>query len=285
MLFSQRQGFKPVKQILQIDNMDDDLKISLWNALGVFYWEHVNEPLLVTHDRYIGTRESYILPLLRLLWHLYYKKPLDTLSNSWDIVYKTIRNYFFECPWYEVYDFIEFIATRDTNEDKSKKFIELCNVILEQEMSAYRFVEGHVTKITSEEEIESIEQAIQNPDIFTGASIHLKTALNLLSDRKNPDYRNSIKESISAVEAVCAIICEDQSASLGKALKIIETKTKIELHSALKAAFDKLYGYMSDGDGIRHAMMEESNLKFEDAKFMLVACSAFTNYLKDKNKN
>lgn len=51
------------------------------------------------------------------------------------------------------------------------------------------------------------------------------------------------------------------------------------MHSDLKEAFKKLYGYTSDADGIRHALMDESNLDFEDAKFMLVSCSAFTNYL------
>ena len=54
---------------------------------------------------------------------------------------------------------------------------------------------------------------------------------------------------------------------------------KIEIHPALKKAFNNLYGYTSDSGGIRHASLSESNLKFEDAKFMLVSCSAFTNYL------
>lgn len=38
---------------------------------------------------------------------------------------------------------------------------------------------------------------------LNGANIHLTKALSLLSDRNKPDYRNSIKESISAVEATC----------------------------------------------------------------------------------
>jgi hypothetical protein len=33
-------------------------------------------------------------------------------------------------------------------------------------------------------------------------SEHLNTAIGFLSDRKNPHYRNSIKESISAVESL-----------------------------------------------------------------------------------
>lgn len=282
MLFSQRQGFKPTKQIIQLSDIDDDLRNGLWNALTLFYWESIDQPVLITRDRFNGVSEHHMLIFLKIMWHSYFKKPIDTLGIQWDTIYKFIRNYFFTCPWFDVYDFIEFVASRDQSQPNSEKFVDLCNSILEKEMSGYRFIDGIITPITHQEEIESIEQAIQNSDKFHGASIHLKTALGLLSDRKAPDYRNSIKESISAVEAICAIICDDQSASLGKALKIIETKSKIELHSALKASFDKLYGYMSDADGIRHAMLDESDLKFEDAKFMLVTCSAFVNYLKDK---
>ena len=52
------------------------------------------------------------------------------------------------------------------------------------------------------------------------------------------------------------------------------------MHKALKEAFCKLYGYASDEGGIRHAEgMFESNVSFEDAKYFLVSCCAFVNYL------
>lgn len=41
----------------------------------------------------------------------------------------------------------------------------------------------------------------------------------------------------------------------------------------------KRYGWTSDTPGIRHALMTEPDLHVEDAKFMLVACSAFINYV------
>lgn len=36
-LFSQRKGIKPVKSIIQSDNIDEDMRNSLWNALTIFY--------------------------------------------------------------------------------------------------------------------------------------------------------------------------------------------------------------------------------------------------------
>jgi len=57
---------------------------------------------------------------------------------------------------------------------------------------------------------------------------------------------------------------------------------QIGLHPALKASFSSLYGYTSDEGGIRHALMEEEKVDFNDAKFMLVVCSAFVSFVLSK---
>lgn len=112
-------------------------------------------------------------------------------------------------------------------------------------------------------------------------SIH--QANKLLSDRDNPDYENSIKESISAVEAICEIITDakGKETTLGAILKKLD-KNGIVIHKALLSAFSSLYGYTSDANGIRHAGdFDGPTASFEEAKFMLVACCAFINYLTD----
>jgi len=262
-LFSQRKGLKPVRSAIQIDSMNEDLRNSLWNALMLFYFEDVN----IKKD------------LLALLWVFYFKKPIDSSE-----VYKETktREYFFSCEWYEVYDLIEFIANNYPDNEVNRKFMQYCNWILEQESSAYRFVSGRIVQITSEIEIAQIEESLEKTKSLKGVHAHLKRALELLSDRKAPDYRNSIKESISAVESICKLITGEDKATLGKALGKIEKEGKIKIHPALKKAFENLYGYTSDAEGIRHGLLDESNLDFEDAKFMLVSCSAFVNFLIGK---
>ena len=274
-LFSQRKGIKPVKSVIQVDSMDDDLRNGLWNALTIFYWSKVKKTVY-------GYKYDNIDILLKMLWHSYFKQPIDTLKNYWPDTYKEIREYFFNCKWYEVYDFIEFIVNNYPDEYKevNPKFIEFCNSILEQELSAYRFVGGRITQITSETEISEIEDALESSKPLKAVNTHLKRALDLLANRKSPDYRNSIKESISAVESICILMTKEKKATLGQALKKIEEK--VSLHPALKSAFSSLYGYTSDTEGIRHALLDEPNLNFEDAKFMLVSCSAFINYLISK---
>ena len=141
-------------------------------------------------------------------------------------------------------------------------------------------MDDHITEITSASEIQSVEEALEGVSSISGVRAHLSAALELLSDRKNQDYRNSIKESISAVEGISRIMTGDPNATLGEALAILESRGS--LHGALKKSFSALYGYTSDADGIRHAMLDEASLTFTDAKYMLIACTAFINYILGK---
>ena len=72
---------------------------------------------------------------------------------------------------------------------------------------------------------------------------------------------------------------------LGKALFVLEKKQG-KLHPQLKAVFDNLYKYVNEKQsGIRHELMDESGTyvpTYHEAKYMLVICSAFINYLNGK---
>lgn len=267
--FSQRKGLKPIKVDVQINSMDYDLRIGLWNVLLTFFWHKaaVVPPIYREVDRQTSS-------LLTKLCRDYFKRRLDEM-NFWEIM-DLVKKYFFECEWHEVYDITEFVARNDPyGPTHVSQFMKSCNETLERELSAYRFVGGMIAQVTSDEEIGEIEQALGTP--VSAVNVHLKTALTLLSDKKSPDYRNSIKESVSAVEALCRQIAKDD-ATLGQALK--KVKEKVPLHPALEKAFAALYGYASSAKGIRHSLLEEgSDLDFADAKFMLVSCSAFINYL------
>lgn len=279
--FSQRYGYKPVREALQIDSMDSTLRNSLWNVINFHYWNEVyyNFEALDSDEEYsLETEDNEpIYQLCIKLWMYHFVIPIDGLNTDWRITKEGIKNHFLTCEWYEVYDFIEFISQTYSDDDRNKKFREACNQVLEQEKSAYRFVDEKVTPIIDKEEIDAIETAIESESDEVGA--HLNRALELFSDRKLPDYRNSIKESISAVESL-VIQVTDKKGTLGKLLK--ELEDRFDLHKSLRNSFEQLYGYTSDGDGIRHALTQNSKADFEDAKFMLVTCSAFVNYVRGK---
>ena len=276
MLFSRREGIKAAKTAIQVGRMDDDLRNSLWNTFVVTYnLQVVRKHLLVN--------TSGSLAFFQHIWIDYLKQPVDTLDSFGGAAFEKLKTYFFNFEWYEVYDFIEFIALDPPNSAAKREFTKTCNTVLKREVSGYRFVKNQIVPITSDAEINELEKALGSSGAFKVVAEHLNSSITLFANRESPDYRNSIKESVSAVEAISRLISDDPQATLGQALKAIEEKGKLKLHPALKGAFDKLYGYTSDADGIRHAMLEESNLGSEDAQFMLIACSAFVNYLKTKS--
>ncbi len=283
MKFSQRYGHVEVKNKLQIESVDEDLKNSIWNALNVVYWDNVKyvdidfSQIKILDDRYNSDMKLFV----RRLYFNFYKIPLNNVSYEWNKEIKKIADFYFvKAKWYGIYDFIEFIVNNYPNENANTSFVELCNSVLEKEMSGYRFVDKIITLITDKNEIKAIEEsALVKIDSVRN---HMIRSLELLSDRKNPDYRNSIKESISAVESLVSIVTGNDKGTLGQLIKQLDEK--IEIHESLKQAFSKLYGYSSDESGIRHFLKDKEKVDFEDAKYMLVSCSAFINYVNGKLK-
>lgn len=264
--FSQRIGIQQASTAVQINSINVGLRNALWNVF--------------TDQVRWGMPSHYANKFGEQIWKYCFNKPLDEIPYKApyapiDSLFKAIKENYLTLEWYEVYDFIDFVANHVDHGDTSINFVEACNTVLKRELEAYRFVEKKLVPVTSEQEIAEINEALSVSRTFTP---HLERALNLLADRKSPDYANIIKESISAVEATCKLITGDPKATLGQALGRLESKGVV-LHADLKEAFKKLYGYTSDAQGIRHGWVGKADLDVEDARFMLIACSAFINYL------
>ncbi len=279
MRFSQRMGKKPSTKNIQLESLDTDLLNGLWNVVKIFVLDTIPK-----YDKYGGNTEFYNFS--NILWHKFYKLPIDTVTENDFHTEKIIRDKFFNGEWYDIYDFIEFLAALELNSVNTSNFINAVNNILELEFSAYRFVDGKIAPISNKIEVNEIQQSLDQVNNFTslsGANIHLTNALDKLSDRKNPDYRNSIKESISAIETTCRVLTGEST--LGKALNSLEFKG-IKIDDQLKNGFDKIYAFTNNKQsGIRHAIIEDhKNPDFNDAKYMLVVCSSFINYLVGKCK-
>jgi len=240
----------------------------LWNALDSAIWSSKN----FLWSQY-GKAE--IVPFARILWFHHFKKTMDSIPERADKCLAQIRTYFFDTSWHEVYDFLEFVVNHFDRE--RPRLAEFLNGILARELSGYRFVDGVLVDVTSKDELQILEDALADTR-SAGTAAHLKRALELYANRESPDYRNSIKESISAVEAIARVVAENPKATLGDALKAIEKGRK--LHQSLKDGFLKIYGYTSDEGGIRHAMLDEPRISANDAKYFLLSCTSFCNYLK-----
>lgn len=275
--FSQRMGLTPKEFPLQVDSLDDATRMDLWNMFYQFFSDRMEDIDLIDEmDNYQKKLCVYILSdSLRM------DSSLLDMGGTY-CVKKRVKEMLLkkETKWYIILDFFENLIQFDSS--FANEFGVKLNRVFEKNNVAYRVIGNEISPITGEQEIEAINAGLSLPDQFAGARTHITTALKLLSDREKPDYRNSIKESISAVESICMVLVGDSSASLGKALKHLEDNG-IKIHPSLKSGFSSIYGYTSDEGGIRHAMIEEGTVVTqEDALFMLVSCSAFCHYLEQK---
>lgn len=274
--FSERIGISNSIKETQIEYIDDELRNGLWNMCSVYFLDKFETIYLPEYETIKFSKD---------LWHDYFKLPIDEIPNSNFDIKSKIKRYFFDCYWFQVYDFLEYLIQSKYIFNTKEKLINGINKVLEREFSGYRLIEKQFSPITNEIELEETKKAISNTKAYTpfeGANIHFTKALEFLSDRQNPNYRNSIKESISAVESTVRIIT--QQSTLGKGLKKIE-ESGLEINQMLKQGFEKIYAYTNDKEnGIRHAIVEQPNEPdFEDAKYMIVSCSSFVNFLISKS--
>lgn len=271
MFFSERYNIVPSKAIL-INDLRETCKNKMFNSLNFFF----------NDDLDYGDAKDFYIYMVDFLGEKLINQVISyDPSSRFSLIINDINHHWDNFEWFQCFDFIEILLQFDymnTTEESLIRLKDNLNNDFENEKMGYRIIDNQIVDITNESEIEEIEEAIDSN--FNTVNDHIQKSLELYSDRKNPDYKNSIKESITAVESMCCIIC-GENVELGKALGRLE-KNGIYIHGAMKNGFQSLYGYTSDESGIRHGGTEDKEVTEEDAKFMLITCSAFVNYLKVK---
>lgn len=284
--FSERYGYVKPSDVLIREKIPHDIQNAICTCFDRLYKLFYEQML-----RYDSASDEYT-KLERYLWTYFLNEREGNFNNH------IVATSFLEDSqnkWYQKIDLvqatIQYLFDRDDRileihgqrPPVALPFVQLLNSQFERLNFAYRVVNKEIVEITSKEEIAAIEDVLQ--DSTANIRMHLSKALELYAKRPEGDYSNSIKESISAVEAYCRD--KTGESTLGKALNHLENKG-ILIPKVLKSAFDKLYEYTNQKEtGIRHALMDKDGTYVpsgDEALFMLVSCSAFINYLSKKVK-
>lgn len=234
--------------------MDDELRTDLWNMTFLAY-------IRPAHQQY-GGFEKFLG-----IWAGLMKQDADRYSSV-DFG-EVVKDWIKHNEWHLVYDLLEeLIAVSD--------YSDAYNKILAKNLAGYRLLDRIVVPIADSHELAEIETAlVADRDVVKR---HLQQAIRLLADRDDPDYPNSIKESISAVESLLMPMTGENT--LGKALQKLK-RTRSFAHPALLEAWSKLYGWASDEDGIRHGgeAVPTDAITQALARYVLITCSAFINLM------
>jgi|GEM_PF-2933116 len=268
MRFSQRIGKEPIETDLQIEGMDQTIRITLWNVIYKYIIDDPwGTPHPVFHD---GCLED--------IWEYYLKRASDELPDEMDLV-RMLKASVLNDEWYKVYDLIEFTGTV-LPRTVLKGYEVAVNKALEQERSAFRLLNYKIVPITDAAEIKEITGAVQTlgeKGPLAEVQKHLAEALKNLGELQAPDYDLAILEIVRAVKSLAEVATAGKSGSIKDLIKLLDADEMLpkKFKSAMVGLFE-----LGDQINNKHLFREsEFNIGLEEARFMVVTGSALINYL------
>lgn len=268
--FSDRTGLAALGTEIQINDFSEGTRTFLQNQLLSLLDVHIR------NNSYDLDVNDFMLMIANKAFNL---EADSRKFYSKDQIYNIISSVFKKGEYYEILDLIEFFSEKisfyiQNQYFEKEDYCRFFNSRFEEEFVGYRFVDGVIVQSIDEEANKSIEDAASTK--YDIVNKHISKAVNYLSGA-NRDAENSIKESVAAVEYLCNVLAGTKSFELSKAIDALDKKKR--LHPCMKSMIEKLYGFASDEEGIRHSTKAGiTKVSFNDGLFILVTCSAFINY-------
>lgn len=226
-LFSRRNNLVPQPPPPEPGAISDRLRRLLWNdfskACEAGVWR----------DPLGARRPTHALSVfLKYLWSEYWALAADDYPGLEGMLAR-LKLAFLNEVWFRPFDILEITLAGETYVGFDRtSFRNSITRHLDQETSAYMLLGNKFVLRMGENEAGSVATALNLDD--AAVHTHFREALKKLSDRQNPDYRNSVKESISAVESACKKLTGDQSGDLNRALRKLDVRKLF--HPAFKQA-------------------------------------------------
>ncbi|MGR3549331.1 hypothetical protein [Pseudooceanicola sp.] len=266
--FTQRNGLEPIPTQLKLGVVSNEFRRLIDFYVGL-------EIDRVIRSGYNGA--YFIGPWLRIAQNLhveFFERSFATFENRPSNLRSDLATIVSSSTFGKLFNLVEFLLHQDGCSAQLKS--DLGKAFTKARL-AYRVIDWHVVAVGTDQQASAFEQAIRDASDARvgGARTHLISAGKLL---RNSDWAGSVRESISAVEAMVLNLVPNAQA-LGPALSELERRGHI--HKGLKKAFGALYGFSSDEEGIRHALVfsDEAKVDETDALFMLGACASFVSYV------
>ena len=282
--FSQREGKAPLPEPMRLEHIPQRFRQLVWQVID----REIDESV---QDLYSLNRSWDRDPNLGSIVQWY---KFDVLGKLHDEIEwynpKTTAHFFkrmiaYDSSYHEILTLIEFVLRHEYCSESLRNglidtFDKVPVAYFVQEVNGRFTIMPRMSKESGKATLQAI-QVIQDADM-RGAETHLRQAAEHINTQQ---YADSIADSIHAVESVACMIDPNANKTLGTALESLERAGLIK-HSALKEAFSKLYGYTSDEQGIRHALLNKdfADVGVDEAVFMFGACASFAAYLVNKHR-
>ena len=274
--FSQAQGYEPIPGPLALGELSEEARRKLWNSLVL-----IPSGPFSPNVQFVNQIDRRWHAIFQTLHSEFLLRPLDEFPQG-DYFASSLKETYKPAilqrlPFNRLFDLFQMIMRHPRCPVDFS--VEVAEVFKECRLAYVVDIEQPVTILpaVTEHEGEAIIGAINElrQAGLHGAAAHLKEAGKLINEGTWP---GAVRESIHAVESVARQLAPDAN-TLGPALAALERGGR--LHPALKEAFNRLYGYTSDEEGVRHPLIENatSPVGQDEAVFMLGACASFASYL------
>ena len=273
--FSQANGYEDIPGPLKLEELPKEARTHIWNvfyiAIGPYEQNYV-----------ISAPWEEIFRFIHIHFH---NRPLDEWNPRVDLVKVDYRDCIETLPFNKVFDLVELVIRHPKCPlqfiENIKSAFAISNLAYIINGEEPEHIPTILPAVTQEEGVALLLslQTLQEAGL-SGGEAHLRKSSMCINQG---DWAGSVRESIHSVESVARTI-DPKAKTLEPALKSIEKGGA--LHPALKEAFSKLYGFTSDEQGIRHALLtgDGADVGIDEAIFMLGACASFASYLWRKHQ-
>lgn len=156
------------------------------------------------------------------------------------------------------HDNFSFNVTTEKSDVQAFVADELQRLFAEEHL-AYEFSEGTVRRRGRKHTVDvaSRAQVVLGDPRLVSARKHYDKALQFFRDPRKPDFENTVKEAVCAVEAVGKNLYPAAKAStLGELAKWLGANKEQPIPKALAQTITGIYAYRSGGDGVGHGGAE-----------------------------
>lgn len=198
--------------------------------------------------------------------------------NNWgenSFMESEVQSVLENCPWYRIYDIIEYFYEKIRDKVGFEKDI---NEYFVEKGIGWKLVHG-IIEIRGEE---AFEQKIKESVEVLGeaeqqtAQNEIREALKDMSKRPTPDITGSVQHSVAALECLCREVTGNKKATLGQ---LIKDNPNI-VPKPLDNVVNKIFGFASEHG--RH-LHEGTVPDYEEAELVVHLSASLCTYLAKKN--
>ncbi len=285
--FSQRSGYEDLPEPMRLEQISDELRREIWNLTRRWLDDlprtsPVELLALSSSENFVKEGRIFVEEVLGEHLALPEDDILTDTAQTKAVFKKLILDHE---PFNRLLDLLEAMINHPVPVS-IQKAAEIRNLFNKHaapyrldDISPFRFI----PRSTEEQGEVTAESVVRLRSAgMDGASTHLRQATVHLRHKR---YAESITASVHAVESVARLLASDAGKALSPALNSLERSGLLK-HKALKNGMLNRYGYASDEQGLRHALVDQSEADVgeDEALFMYGACACFAAYLADKHR-